>query len=66
MTRTDGSPETSANVGLRVTLIEHDMGLQNVDATRWHPGRTAEVVILTRQGREIRQVFTLPIATPSP
>jgi len=77
--RSDGSPEAEASVGLRVSMVEHDMGLQNVDATEASPGLyTAEqvalgmdgtwrfeVVVLTRQGREMRHSFLVPVGVPA-
>lgn len=72
----DGTPIPEANVGLRVWMREHDMGLQNLDAKETSPGVfladpiifgmpgawEVEVVVLTRAGQEVRHIF--PVTVP--
>ncbi len=74
-----GAPVTGASVGLRVNMLEHDMGLQNPDATEVGEGRYrvgevvlgmngtwhVQVVVLTRQGQEVRIPFTLELKDPT-
>ncbi|MFZ5827473.1 MAG: copper resistance protein CopC [Bacillota bacterium] len=81
LTRPDGTPEQGASAGLRLTMLEHEMGLQNLDAQEAEPGLytvgdlalsmdgewRVEVVVLTRGGREIRYPFQVLVpAPPSP
>lgn len=74
----DGQPEAKANAGLRLTMPAHDMGLQNLNARESAPGTYqvrdlvlgmpgewhAEVVALTKGGREIRYAFKVSVPSP--
>lgn len=76
--RPDGAAETGASAGLRLTMLEHEMGLQNVDAPEQQPGLyvaeslilgmggewQVEVVALTRGGREVRHTFQVDVPAP--
>ena len=78
LTNPDGQPEAGASTGLRLTMLEHEMGTQNVDATAQAPGTyqvrdivlgmpgewRVEVVALTRGGREIRHAFRVSVTAP--
>lgn len=78
LARPDGTPEAGAGVGLRVRMLSHDMGVQNLDARESAPGHyqgeelvfgmdgnwEVEVVALTRGGLEVRHPF--PVAVPPP
>lgn len=71
--RADGSPVQGANVGLRLTMLEHDMGRQDPDAKEEAPGRyrapeillgmdgnwRIDVVVLTKEGQEVRIPFAV-------
>lgn len=73
--KADGGPEAGANVGLRITMLEHEMGKQDPDAKEEGPGQyrapeillgmdgkwKVEVVILTAGGREVRVPFDLNV-----
>lgn len=73
ITGPDGAPVAGANVGLRLTMLEHEMGKQDPDAQEEAPGRyrapdlllgmdgrwRIEVVILTAAGQETRVPFDL-------
>jgi copper transport protein len=71
----DGQPVSGANVGLRLKMLEHDMGRQDPDAKEESPGRyrapgillgmdgqwEIEVVVLTKEGKEIRTPFAVKV-----
>lgn len=73
--RTDGSPVEGANVGLRITMLEHPMGKQDPTAKEEAPGRyrapdillgmdghwKVEVVVLTASGQEVRIPFDVNV-----
>lgn len=79
LTRPDGSPEAGASTGLRLLMLEHDMGgTQSVEAVEVEPGLyrvdemvlgmygewQVEVATLTRGGREIRYTFMVEVPAP--
>lgn len=78
LTRPDETPEQGASAGLRLTMLEHEMGLQNLNAAEQEPGVytvgdvvlgmpgewQVEVVLLTRGGREIRHTFQVDLPAP--
>ncbi|HLN61055.1 MAG TPA: FixH family protein, partial [Symbiobacteriaceae bacterium] len=78
LTGKDGQPQTKAAVSLRITMPDHAMGLQTLDAREQAPGVyttepavlgmpgpwQVEVVLLTQQGQEVRQRFTVPVPEP--
>jgi copper transport protein len=71
----DGHPIPDADVGLRVRMREHDLGLQNVDTKETKPGVhlgepiifgmsgtwEVEVVVLIRAGQEVRHTFLVTV-----
>lgn len=73
--RADGSPIEGANVGLRITMLEHPMGKQDPTAKEEAPGRyrapdillgmdgkwQVEVVVLTASGQEVRIPFDVNV-----
>jgi copper transport protein len=73
--RADGTPVQGANIGLRLTMLEHDMGRQDPDAKEEAPGRyrvpeillgmdgnwRVDVVVLTKEGQEIRIPFAVKV-----
>lgn len=78
VTGSGGAPETGGSVGIRLSMLEHDMGTQIPEAKEVAPGVyqtepivlgmhgrwQAEVVLLTKQGREIRHSFTVEVPPP--
>jgi copper transport protein len=78
LTGPDGHPIAGASTGLRVTMVAHEMGLQNLDATEQAPGTytvgdlilgmpgewRVEVVTLTKGGREVRHTFRVVVPAP--
>ncbi|HYF93034.1 MAG TPA: copper resistance protein CopC [Symbiobacteriaceae bacterium] len=74
----EGKPEPGANAGLRLTMLEHDMGTQSIDAREISPGTygvrdvilgmpgewQVEVAALTKGGREVRYAFRVKIPSP--
>ncbi|HEY3367885.1 MAG TPA: copper resistance protein CopC [Symbiobacteriaceae bacterium] len=73
-----GIPEQGAGVAIRIVMITHDMGVQNLTAREQSPGVykgdmavlgmdgewQVEVSALTRSGREIRRTFQIKILPP--
>ncbi|HLO01826.1 MAG TPA: FixH family protein [Symbiobacteriaceae bacterium] len=71
----DGSPVAGANVGLRITMLEHEMGKQDPEAKEEASGHyrapeillamegkwRVEVVILTAAGQEVRVPFEVRV-----
>lgn len=78
LTRPDGTPEAGASTGLRLTMLEHEMGTQNLDAKEISPGLyqveelvlgmsgqwRVEAVTLTKGGREVRYAFQVEVPDP--
>lgn len=73
--KADGTPVEGANVGLRLIMLEHEMGLQDPDAKEEAPGQyrvpeillgmdgkwEIDVVVLTKEGQEIRIPFDVTV-----
>jgi copper transport protein len=78
LTLPGGQPAEGAAVVLRITMRGHDMGLQQLDATSPAPGVyttepavlgmpgdwQVEVVVLTKQGQEVRHPFVISLPDP--
>lgn len=79
LTQPGGAPESGGSAILRLTMLEHEMAVQTLDARETEPGLyvvdsltlvmggawQAEVAVLTRGGREIRHSFPLTVPPPA-